>query len=100
VPGQDERARRRVAAALALPYPPLRDETVALRPWRTDDVPDRQARLRGDEISFALVGYWLAARARGRGVATSEGVLRPHMAFNGGRRDAVMSSLLPRELLQ
>jgi RimJ/RimL family protein N-acetyltransferase len=130
VPGQDQRAGRRDAAALSLPDPPLRDANVALRAWRADDVPDRlmavadplvqrfswarttpyteadarmffaaqeQARLRGEEISFALVvpdddadvlggaslygvdraerraavGYWLAERARGRGVATS-----------------------------
>ena len=30
--------------ALALPDPPLRDEVVALRPWREDDVPERLMR--------------------------------------------------------
>jgi RimJ/RimL family protein N-acetyltransferase len=123
------------------------------------------ARLRGEEVQFALVepgdeeavlgcaslhslnreqasavvGYWLAPQARGRGVASSavrllamwafttlglarieltcgpdnkasqrvaarcgfvcEGVMRSHMAFKGGRRNTVLFSLLPGELL-
>ncbi|WP_370950086.1 GNAT family N-acetyltransferase [Amycolatopsis sp. cg5] len=85
------------------------------------------------------VGYWVAAHARGRGVATRttrllatwaferlgvarlelvcepanigsqhvaercgfvrEGMLRSHIPFQGGRRDSVIFSLLPGELL-
>lgn len=91
------------------------------------------------EQGRAAVGYWVAAAARGRGVATHatllmarwafdvlgvarleltcgpdneasqrvadrcgftrEGVMRSHMPFKGGRRDTVMFSLLPDELL-
>ncbi|SDW67945.1 Protein N-acetyltransferase, RimJ/RimL family [Amycolatopsis xylanica] len=122
-----------------------------------------EARLSGDELPLAIVdaedhlwggcslydfapgearasvGYWVAAGARGRGVATRttrllagwafehlalarlelvcepanvasqrvaercgfvrEGVLRSHIPFQGGRRDSVIFSLLPGELL-
>jgi RimJ/RimL family protein N-acetyltransferase len=124
-----------------------------------------EARLRGDELNFALaephdhdavlgavslyevrraqgcaaVGYWLAPGARGRGTAaqavrllarwafaglglarleltcgpdneasqhvaercgfTREGLLRSHVPFKGARRDSVIYSLLPGELL-
>lgn len=132
---------------------------------RADLAAQEQARLRGEALSFALaqpgdpaavlgdcslqevcldkgtaaVGYWVAAEARGRGIATHavrllagwafaglglarleltcgpgnvasqavaercgfvpEGLLRSHVPFKGARRDSLLYSLLPGDLL-
>jgi len=68
---------------LAPPVPPLSDGTVALRGFESTDVPAIVDAAGHDELlgSIALnpvvweqraadVGYWVAAHARGRGVAT------------------------------
>ena len=113
---------------LPWPAPPLADDVIRLRPWRDDDQPAvvtafadprssasrtgsqttsprrSSARLRGEQIQFALVdaadavlggaslygfvegragiGYWLVPAARGRGVATRAVRLLARWAFD------------------